>query len=168
MTDKILTNRQAIGVLDGLWSNPLFGETHRQAFEIGIKAIKALEQEPCEDAISRQAAIDALWKALYDYEDKTKKQFQESKELDSGDWIQHRIFVQNMNDIDRQTILELPSAQPKTGHWIYRIYGEFHEEGNWHCSGCDYIFNGGYGHAEYCPKCGCKMSEDPTEEVMRI
>ena len=46
MTDKILTNRQAIGVLDGLWSNPLFGETHRQAFEIGIKAIKALEQEP--------------------------------------------------------------------------------------------------------------------------
>ena len=46
MTDKILTNRQAIGVLDGLWSNPLFGETHRQAFEIGIKAIKALEQDP--------------------------------------------------------------------------------------------------------------------------
>lgn len=45
MTDKILTNRQAIGVLDGLWSNPLFGEAHRQAFEIGIKAIKALEQD---------------------------------------------------------------------------------------------------------------------------
>ena len=41
-----LTNRQAIGVLDGLWSNPLFSEHHRQAFEIGIKAIKALEQEP--------------------------------------------------------------------------------------------------------------------------
>lgn len=56
--------------------------------------------------------------------------------------------------------------EPKTGHWIYRIYGEFHEEGNWHCSGCDYIFNGGYGHAEYCPKCGCEMSEAPTEEVM--
>lgn len=48
MTKK-LTNRQAIGVLDGLWSNPLFGEAHRQAFEIGIKAIKALEKDPCED-----------------------------------------------------------------------------------------------------------------------
>lgn len=63
-----------------------------------------------DDLISRQAAIDALWKALYVYEDKTEKQFQESKELDIGDWIVHRIFVENMSDIDRQTILNLPSA----------------------------------------------------------
>ena len=65
------------------------------------------------DTISRQAAIDALWKALYEYEDKTEKQFQESEDLDVGDWILHRIFVQNMSDIDRQTILSLPSAQPQ-------------------------------------------------------
>ena len=65
------------------------------------------------DLIDRQAAIDALWKALYEYEDKTEKQFQESEDLDVGDWIGHRIFVQNMNDIDRQTILNLPSAQPE-------------------------------------------------------
>ena len=64
--------------------------------------------------ISLNAAIDALWKALYEYEDKTEKQFQESEDLDVGDWIGHRIFVQNMNDIDRQTILNLPSAQ----QWI--------------------------------------------------
>ena len=56
-------------------------------------------------------------------------------------------------------------AKQKIGHWIYRIYGEFHEEGNWHCSGCNHIFNEGYGHAEYCPKCGCHMIEAPTEEV---
>ena len=66
-----------------------------------------------EDCISRQAAIDALWKALYEYEDETEKQFLESEELDVGEWIGHRIFVQNMNDIDRQTILNLPSAQPE-------------------------------------------------------
>ena len=64
-----------------------------------------------DDLISRQAAIDALWKALYEYEDETEKQFLESEELDVGEWIGHRIFVQNMNDIDRQTILNLPSAQ---------------------------------------------------------
>lgn len=63
--------------------------------------------------IDRQMAIDALWKALFDYEDKTEKQFQESEELDVGDWILHRIFVQNMSDIDRQTILNLPPAQPE-------------------------------------------------------
>ena len=62
--------------------------------------------------IDRQQAIDALWKALYEYEDKTEKQFQESEDLDIQDWIQHRIFVQNMNNIDRQTILKLPPAQP--------------------------------------------------------
>lgn len=64
------------------------------------------------DLISRQAAINVLWKALYDYEDKTEKQFQESDELDVADWLLHRIFVQNMSDIDRKTILNLPSAQP--------------------------------------------------------
>ena len=70
-----------------------------------------------DDLISRRAAIDALWKALYEYEDKTEKQFQESEDLDVGDWILHRIFVQNMSDIDRQTILNLPSAQPEQ-RWI--------------------------------------------------
>ena len=65
------------------------------------------------DLISRQAAIEALWKSLYEYEDKTEKQFQESEDLDVGDWILHRVFVQNMSDIDRQAILNLPSAQPE-------------------------------------------------------
>lgn len=65
------------------------------------------------DLISRQAAIDALWKDLFEYGEKTEKQFQESEDLDIRDWITHRIFVQNMNDIDRQTILNLPSAQPE-------------------------------------------------------
>ena len=63
-----------------------------------------------DDLISRQTAINALWKALHEYEDKTEKQFQESEDLDVGDWIVHRGFVQNMSDIDRQTILNLPSA----------------------------------------------------------
>ena len=69
--------------------------------------------QPNEDCISRKAAIDALWKALHEYEDKTENQFSESKELDVADWFQHRIFVQNMSDIDRQTILNLPSVTPQ-------------------------------------------------------
>lgn len=69
------------------------------------------------DFISRQAAIDALWKSLYEYEDKTEKQFKESEELDIYDWIEYRIFVQNMSDIDRQTLLDLPPAQPEQ-RWI--------------------------------------------------
>ena len=71
------------------------------------------------DPIDRQVAIDALWKALYEYEDKTEKQFQESEDLDVGDWIEHRIFIQNMNDIDRQIILNLPSVQPEINTALY-------------------------------------------------
>ena len=77
-----------------------------------IIAVPPVQPEQCADTISRQTAIDALWKALHEYEDKTEKQFQESEDLDVEDWILHRIFVQNMSDIDRQTILNLPSAQP--------------------------------------------------------
>ena len=67
-----------------------------------------------DDLISRQAAIDALWKALYDYEDKIEKQFLESEELNTDDWFRHRTFVQNMSGIDLQAIINLPSAQ----QWI--------------------------------------------------
>ena len=66
------------------------------------------------DCISRQSAIDALWKALFEYEDETEKQFQERDDLDVGDWIgKYRGFVQNMSDIDRQVILNMPPAEPK-------------------------------------------------------
>ena len=81
------------------------------------KRMEERTETHARDLISRQAAIDALWKALYEYEDKTEKQFEESEDLDVGNWIGHRIFIQNMNDIDRQMILNLPPAQPerKTG-----------------------------------------------------
>lgn len=53
------------------------------------------------------------------------------------------------------------------GHWVYKIYGGFHEQGNWYCSHCDYQFNYGDGHAKFCPECGYEMSELPTEEKIR-
>lgn len=111
-----------------------------------------------DDLISRQAAIDALWKALYEYEDKTEKQFQESEDLDVGVWIGHRIFVQNMNDIDRKTILNLPSAQPeqKKGKWKEDgTYWDGIDECNvWKCLNCTAK---SYKKSPYCPNCGAKM-----------
>ena len=109
-----MTKTEAIAMLKRIQEPEAWEpQINQAAFEALDMAIKALERQPCEDTISRQAAIDALWKALYEYEDKTEKQFQESEDLDVGDWILHRIFVQNMSDIDRQTILNLPSAQPE-------------------------------------------------------
>lgn len=60
--------------------------------------------------IDADALLNELWKSLFKYEDETEKKFLESDELDIGDWIQHRIFVQNMSDIDRQTLLKQPTV----------------------------------------------------------
>lgn len=100
------------------------------------------EQEPCEDAISRQAALDCFT----------------ATKLKKFDFILHA----------RKEIKKLPpvNPQPKTGHWVYKIYGEFHEQGDWYCSHCNYQFNYGNGHAKYCPECGYEMSEPSTEEVI--
>ena len=111
------------------------------------------------DLISRQDAIDALWKALYEYEDKTEKQFIDSEELDVADWIQHRNFVQNMSDIDRQTILGLPSAEPerKKGKWLTVDAGYYDYV---KCSQCGETLVWG---KNFCPNCGADMREGEEE-----
>ena len=112
-----------------------------------------------DDCISRQEAIDALWKALYEYEDKTEKQFQESDELDVSEWIVHRIFVQNMSDIDRRIIRNLPSAQPKAGHWIEHEWAEEANGmliSNYECSECHRWER---YNSDFCPNCGTRMEE---------
>lgn len=111
-----------------------------------------------DDTINRQAAIDALWKALYEYEDKTEKQFQESEDLDLCDWMVHRIFVQNMSDIDRQTLLDLPSAE-RRGRWNNGFCSVCGTEAltEWNDTGGEYAFT------TFCPNCGAKMNSSAAK-----
>lgn len=105
--------------------------------------------------------MDMLWKALYDYEDETEKQFQESDELDIEDWFGHRIFVQNMNDIDRQTILEMPSveAEPvRHGHWIDETFKPTSLV--FHPYVCDQCGCHSESNFTYCPDCGARMDKE--------
>lgn len=123
-----------------------------------------------DDCISRRDAIDALWKALYEYEGKTEKQFQESDELDIDDWILHRIFVQNMSDIDRQTILNLPSVEPKRikARWelAENQRPEDMENDNYLfvCSNCGSTdLHSNRVPVSYCWNCGAEMLREVTE-----
>lgn len=110
------------------------------------------------DLISRHEAIDALWKALYEYEDKTEKQFQESEDLYIEEWMLHRIFVQNMSDIDRQTILNLSSVDPvKHGRWEDE---NMDDQVVARCSVCN---TWDTTRTSYCPHCGAKMDGDENE-----
>ena len=101
--------------------------------------LELLEQEPCEDAISRQAVRHILnhevkmpikvWKKLFELVD----------------------------------CLPPVTPQQKIGHWIEHP----HEAGlNWEyskyeCSECHYWAE---DDSDYCPDCGAKMAESECEE----
>ena len=103
--------------------------------------LKALEQEPCTDAISRSEAIKCISGDFYD----------------DGDVVASRIYSQ---------IAHLPTVTPveKVGHWEYVQYDGNPNIGNWHCSECRAIVNykPTYNwekkpYHNYCPNCGAKM-----------
>lgn len=114
--------------------------------------------------IDREDAIKALRQALYEYEDKMEKRFLNLDELDIYDWSEHEIFVQNMNDIDCKTILEMPDADVEPirhGEWIMKPdpYGFFGEIPVCSVCGCTTKMRETYN---YCPNCGTRMDKRAT------
>lgn len=109
---------------------------HEQACDM---AIKALEQQPCDDCISRKAVRQLICKNndKYGYSDR----FHE--------------FVEQC--------LQLPSVtpQPKTGHWI--TTRTFMHDGEYYCDKCksDSPNNEKW---DYCPNCGAKMEVNDDDE----
>ena len=106
-------------------------------------AIKALEQEPCDDCISREYVIKLL--------ENTKRTRNE---------ITNRIYeVQSV------------SPQPKVGRWItWKEAGnDIPSETRFECSVChdaaQTLCNGLDLLSTYCPNCGAKMSEIPTGQI---
>ena len=99
-------------------------------------AIKALKQEPCDDAISRQVVLE---KAVY-------------TETEEG-WCGYTVGV--------NYIKSLPSVnpQPKTGYWIRGHHG-------FGCSNCHKSIEGEWDDnidditgTLFCPNCGAKMEK---------
>lgn len=97
-------------------------------------AIKALEQQPCEDVISRQEALNVVHK-----------------------YFEH--YLQLNDDICLDGLRSLPSVTPKektgkTGHWIDDEFGS-------KCSCCDiHTHLDKFDRPmkfKYCSMCGAKM-----------
>lgn len=97
-------------------------------------AIKALEQEPCEDCVSRQAVMQTL----YDYGCESKTQ-------------------------DAIAELPSVQPKQKTGHWIFKEFDEETGISNskW-CSACNYPMAQVYD--DYCAHCGAIMVEPQESE----
>ena len=106
------------------------------------KTIKALEQQPYEDAVSRGAVLDLV--ADYD--------------LSMGQVV--------------KGIHALPpvTPQPKIGHWEWVQYDSNPNIGNWHCSECKTIIPHILEETDnrpiykWCPMCGTKMVEPQESE----
>lgn len=101
-----------------------------------MAGVKALEQEPCDDAISRSAVLDLP-------RIKTHNVF--------GNVIYESVDVENVR--------QLPSVTPqqKMGRWIYKK-----EEDTYRCSLCSFPChkdNMGAIPTKYCAECGAIMQE---------
>lgn len=150
-----MTREEAVAVLKAFMENPLFSDVHKAAFNIAIHDIKAhhdwdinnlilinkdnyesLEQEPCEDAISRQEVLELI--ADYD--------------LSMGQVVKG---IHALRSVTPQ--------ESKTGKWIstetkgvrYAFWCRYK------CSLCGGLSD----HTNFCPNCGAKMeSEELSHE----
>lgn len=97
-------------------------------------ALKTLEQEPCEGAVNKQVVLDML----ADIDTET-----------DGVGFYYKHYV--------EYIKNLPSVQPKRGHWIDEgFYAEGHSEHAFMCSKCSKHYIGYAGDFKWCPYCGSK------------
>lgn len=107
--------------------------------------LKAL-QKPCEDTISRQAALD-----IYD---------DYNVAVENGELEAYRKH--------RERLLKLSSIQPKTGHWINKSLpsgcGIRFVASECTCCGRITFFDCDQLVYNYCPHCGAKMVEPQESE----
>lgn len=99
-------------------------------------AIKALEAEPCKDAISRQAALDCFT----------------ATKMKKFDFILYA----------REEIKNLPPVQPirPRGHWIDRSEGGRIKYPWMESNECSECGENGSAAWYYCPHCGADMREE--------
>ena len=140
-----MTNEQAIDIMSKVTFYWELGEqtlTQNQINEALDMAIEALEQEPCEDCISREEALSHKH-IVYD-----------------DDGIGYSVV---RADVIEKLLSVIP--QPKTGRWINRHYIYQDKTIDMKvCNICNYEFSydaeTGISEANFCHNCGARMEEE--------
>lgn len=119
-----MTKEEALRRVKGYLTDYIPADNYEEVEEI----VGALEQEPCEDCISRQVVLDAL------------------ESIGSLDTEADRKYARSVFEA-----LSPVTTQPKTGHWID---GKCNRCGThapyWAMASTYYC-------SKYCPNCGTKM-----------
>lgn len=120
--------------------------------QMAIEFLEQLEQEPCEDVVSRQQAL---------------KELKESAEHHANDSREEALLRR-----DRDIIRALPPVTPtrENTKWVIKATG-FPPEPMTVCAKCGFekdfnIRAVGYDKIKYCPNCGRKFAENPTGSEM--
>lgn len=135
-----MTREEKIKILEMAQRKSIYDGGDRQA-EALTSAIKVLKQEPCEDAISRQAMHIELEKWItygeYKYSNATKYLY---------------------DRIDR--LQPVNPQEPKTGHWIRISPAEIYE-----CSECGQnVMTSDICAYKFCHGCSARMVEPQERE----
>ncbi len=134
-----MTREEAIKLIEAARKTMYLPKSKEYISDLGYAlemAIIALEQEPCEDCISRQAVLDTLMKCEEPCEDRQDFYLDSTTEFE-------------------EKIKELPPVNPKQkiGHWIKSSIG-----GAKICSICQAHM--GLSSFKFCPNCGAKMESE--------
>ena len=118
------------------------GYKRYEEHKIVLQLIEALEQQPCEDCISRQAVLEGI-----------------------AEWVADG-YADSEADISyiSSLVTHLPSVTPKgkTGAWV-PIDEEPHEV--YECNACGWLlYDEDRTDFKYCPNCGAKMVEPQESE----
>ena len=135
-----MKREECIKVLQALWRYKDCGYSENEIRESLDMTIKALEQEPCEDAISRQAVLNTL--------DSTDKFLDETRTVESYKTLLEECY---------KNLPPVTPARPK-GHWIY---GYTFPDGQYRkCSVCKELVKVVAGDGNFCGHCGAKMESE--------
>ncbi len=122
-------------------------------------AIKALEREPCEDAISREELLKAI---------DTWDKFGCDADTKLVPHQDHYILYIHYDDVIK-CIKGMPSVTPqqKIGRWVDTESDEFEHHHVYQCSNCNQYELIEYpeyvSRFKYCPNCGAKMSNAESD-----
>jgi hypothetical protein len=141
-----MSREEAINILNDYDIN-FERHTAEEVAEAHEMAIKALQQQPSEDCISRKAVLDGLASIA-----KAKAKSDSQKSLMG----RVMFFTEHLPSVTPQ-----PKAghEPKTGHWIYFTAVNTGEIIWSECSKCGNEERGCAQRMKYCPECGIKMQE---------
>lgn len=136
-------------------------------------ATQALEQEPCEDAVSRKALLDKAYAYgnglepegyCVDVEDVQALPPVVPTVKISEDCIDRYSALAELNPLsyEYKAIKELPSVVPKRGKWILdEEVSKKHIEPIYICSACkNYEAWGNTEKTPFCPNCGARMESE--------